>query len=97
MTGEQEYEFTLWVNGASHLSAQAIANMRAFCDAHLPGRSHLEVLDVREHADLALRHRVLASPTLIKEKPLPIRMLVGDLSDENRVLTELDIPPFAIG
>jgi circadian clock protein KaiB len=90
---QAHYELTLFVNGASERSAHAIADVRALCDAHLAGRFHLNVVDVHQNPDLVARFRVLASPTLVKEKPLPVRMLVGDLSDEGRVLAALDIRP----
>jgi circadian clock protein KaiB len=85
------YVLTLFVTGASHRSAHAIRNVRAICDEHLTGRYQLEVVDVHRDASLMSAHDVLAAPTLIKESPLPKRMLVGDLSDTLRVLAALDI------
>jgi circadian clock protein KaiB len=89
--GPEHYQLTLFVNGASERSAHAIADVRALFDAHLAGRFHLDVVDVHEHPELVIRHHVLAAPTLVKEQPLPTRMLVGDLSDGARVLAALDI------
>jgi circadian clock protein KaiB len=91
---EQEtasYVLTLFVTGASEMSARAIANVRALCDQHLAGRHSLEVVDVHRDPALMSVHDVVAAPTLIKEQPLPKRMLVGDLSDTARVLAALDI------
>lgn len=88
---QENYELTLFVNGASERSAQAIANIRALCVTHLAGRFRLEIVDVHERPDLLIRHHILASPTLVKEKPFPVRKLVGDLSDGPRVLAALDI------
>jgi circadian clock protein KaiB len=88
---ESDYDLTLFVNGASDRSAQAIANVRALCDAYLAGRFHLEIVDVHQNIALVIRHGVLASPTLLKERPLPARMIVGDLSDQGRVLVKLGI------
>jgi circadian clock protein KaiB len=86
------YELTLFVSGASDLSARAIANARAICDSHLEGRYHLTVVDVHENPAAVLSNRVLAAPTLVKSLPLPVRRLVGDLSHMDRVLMALDLP-----
>ncbi len=85
------YVLTLFVTGASEMSARAITNVRALCDEHLPGRHTLEVVDVHRDPSMMSAHDVVAAPTLIKEQPLPKRMLVGDLSDTVRVLSALDI------
>jgi circadian clock protein KaiB len=89
--GVVEYVLTLFVSGASEISALAIGNARSLCENYLAGRYRLQVVDV--HRDLAkmLQHNVLAAPTLLRERPLPIRRLVGDLSDTGRVLAALDI------
>jgi circadian clock protein KaiB len=86
------YQLTLFVNGASDLSAHAIANARLLCESHLAGRYHLSVVDVHDDPDAVLRSRVLATPTLVKNRPLPVRRLVGDLSHTDKVLLALDIP-----
>jgi circadian clock protein KaiB len=86
-----KYELTLFVTGASALSARAIADVRSLCDTYLPGRYHLEVVDVHRNPGLVTSRGVLASPTLIKDLPLPKRVLVGDLSNTKRVLLALDI------
>jgi len=88
---ERAYGLTLFVSGASGSSAQAITNVRAICDAHLSGRYHLEVVDLNQEPVLAEQHHVLATPTLVKDHPLPTRMLVGDMSDHPRVLVALDV------
>jgi circadian clock protein KaiB len=85
------YVLTLFVTGASDMSMRAIGNVRAICENHLAGRYHLEVVDVHRDAALMSSYDVVAAPTLIKEAPLPKRMLVGDLSDTVRVLAALDI------
>jgi circadian clock protein KaiB len=88
---EGAYSLTLFVSGASGSSAQAITNVRAICDAHLSGRYHLAIVDLNQEPMLAERHHVLATPTLVKDHPLPMRMLVGDMSDHPRVLVALDV------
>ncbi len=85
------YTLTLFVTGASDLSMRAISNVRALCEAYLSGRYHLEVVDVHRDPALMSSYDVVAAPALIKEAPLPKRMLVGDLSDTTRVLAALDI------
>lgn len=88
---KEEYVLTLFVTGASEMSGRAIANVRNLCEAHLRGRYTLEVVDVHRDPSLMSVHDVVAAPTLIKERPLPKRMLVGDLSETTRVLAALDI------
>jgi circadian clock protein KaiB len=86
------YDLTLFVGGASDLSARAVANVRALCDAHLPGRYVLAVVDVHVDPAAAVRHRVVAAPALVRNLPLPVRRLVGDMSDATRVLMALELP-----
>jgi circadian clock protein KaiB len=89
--GTEQYELTLFVSGASESSARAILNIRQICDAHLGGRHHLEIVDLNQEPGLAAPHHVLATPTLIKDRPLPPRMLVGDMSDHVKILLALDV------
>jgi circadian clock protein KaiB len=85
------YDLTLFVNGASDLSAHAITNAHTLCDAHLGGRYDLAVVDVHEDPMAALRSQVLAAPTLVKNQPLPVRRVVGDLSDPTKVRLALEL------
>ncbi len=85
------YELTLFVIGASDLSARAISNVRELCDRYLPGRYLLTVVDLFDDPEAAKQAGVLATPTLIKSKPYPVRRLVGDLSRTERVLAVLEI------
>lgn len=89
--GLSEVVLVLYVAGASDLSVRAIGQIRALCERHLNGRFKLSVVDVHRDPDLTERHNVLATPTLIKELPLPKRRLVGDLSDTPVVLAALGI------
>jgi circadian clock protein KaiB len=89
---ETHYELTLFVSGASDLSARAIANARRLCDAQLHGRCHLSVVDVHDNVAAALINGVVATPTLVKSRPLPARKLVGDLSQTDKVLLALELP-----
>jgi circadian clock protein KaiB len=87
----ERYVLVLFVSGACESSARAIANIREICDQHLIGRHHLTIVDVNQEPSMASRHHVLATPTLIKDQPLPTRMLVGDMSDHERILTGIDV------
>jgi len=84
----ERYCLTLFVNGASDLSARAIAAVTGMCDADLRGRCQLEVVDVCDRPEAALRSRVRVVPTLVRTSPLPVRRLAGKLSQE-RVLAML--------
>ena len=85
------YVLRLYVTGASERSGLAIANLRAMCDEHLAGRYDLEVIDVYQEPLLALDGHILAAPTLVKDAPLPVRRLLGDLSDREKLFVALDI------
>jgi circadian clock protein KaiB len=93
MSDENAFELTLFVNGASALSARAIANARRICDVHLDGRYYLSVVDVHDDPGAAFRSEVVASPTLVRNRPLPMRKVVGDLSLTRKVLMALELPP----
>ncbi len=87
------YQLKLFVAGGTVLSQQAVRNLRRFCDAHLSGQVDLEVVDIYQQPELAGRHQVVAVPTLLKLRPLPVRRIIGDLSATERVLRGLDLPP----
>ena len=86
------YELTLIVSGASELSARAIANARALCEAHLAGHYHLSIVDLHEDPAAIVGSQVLAAPTLVKNQPLPVQKFVGDLSRIDNVLRALGLP-----
>lgn len=90
--GPAVYELTLLVSGASDLSARAITNVNRLCEAHLRGRYALTVIDVNEDPSALPGSGVLAAPTLVKNLPLPVRRLVGDLSRTDQVLAALGLP-----
>jgi circadian clock protein KaiB len=89
--GVVEYLLTLFVSGASEISAVAIGNARSLCENYLAGRYRLQVVDVHRDPAKMIGNNVLAAPTLLRERPLPMRRLVGDLSDTGKVLAALDI------
>ena len=87
------YALRLYVTGTTSRSVHAVQNLRRICDARLAGRYDLEVIDLYRNAPLARREQIIAAPTLIKRRPLPLRRLLGDMSDEARVLVGLDLAP----
>jgi circadian clock protein KaiB len=89
----QQWVLRLYVNGASPQSVAAIDNIRRICDEELAGQVAFDVVDVRTHPALVIEDRVIAAPTLIKRLPGPLRQLVGDLSDADRVRRGLDLGP----
>jgi circadian clock protein KaiB len=94
MTGtgdEPKPELTLFVSGASDLSARAIADARELCDVRLGGRYELSVIDIHEDADAVLSHGVRAAPTLVRTWPLPRRRFIGDVSHSDDVLLKLGL------
>lgn len=82
---------TLYITGHTPLTDQALANLRRVCETELDAPCELEVVDVLEHPELAEDARILATPTLIKELPPPVRRVIGDLSDVHKVLLGLDV------
>jgi circadian clock protein KaiB len=91
--GEAQYNLTLFVSGASDLSARAIYDARRLCDVHLRAASQLTVLDVHDAPEAALRGGIHVVPTLVRNLPLPVRRVVGDLSQTQRVLSALLAKP----
>lgn len=92
LVGEQlRWVLTLYVNGASPRSTAALANICKICDYELAGRFDLKVVDIRTDPEAAIRDKILAIPTLVKHQPAPIRYLVGDLANEERVRSALEI------
>jgi circadian clock protein KaiB len=86
------YDLTLFVSGASDFSASAIADARQLCEEHLTGNYHLTVVDLFQDPDAGLVSQVHVAPTLVKNRPLPARRLVGDLSRKGKVLLALGLP-----
>ena len=89
----QHYRLRLFITGSTSRSARAIRNIRAICENKLHGRYELEVIDIYQHPEQAKPEQIVVAPTLIKKLPLPVRRLIGDLSDQQRVLAGLNILP----
>lgn len=88
---DARYVLRLYVTGMTLRSTRAISNIKAICQERLEGRYELEVVDAREHPDQARADGILAVPTLVKRLPVPLRRLIGDLSDIEHVLIGLDL------
>jgi circadian clock protein KaiB len=86
-----EFELRLYVAGQSAKSIAAFGNLRRICETHLAGRYRLEVVDLLVHPQLAAGDQILAIPTLVRKLPEPIKKIIGDLSNEDRVLVGLDV------
>jgi circadian clock protein KaiB len=87
------YELRLYVAGQTSRSLTAFANLKRICDTHMNGQYHIEVIDLLKTPQLAAGDQILAVPTLVRRLPEPIRKIIGDLSNEERVLVGLDIQP----
>ena len=90
-TAHPGYNLRLYVAGQTPKSMAAIANIRKLCDEYLPGRCTVDIVDLMKDPELAQRHQIVAIPTLIRELPEPIKRIIGDLSNTQRVLLGLDI------
>jgi circadian clock protein KaiB len=89
---EERIALRLYVTGATPGSTRAIAELKAFCEKFLKGRYRLEVIDVYQQPELAEEERILATPTLVKLSPGPLRRIVGSLSDPGRISLRLGVP-----
>ncbi len=87
----ERYALRLFVAGATPKSRRAIENIKNICDKYLPGRHELEIIDVYQQPGIVVGEQVVAAPTLVKKLPVPLRRLVGDLSDEAKVLLGLGL------
>ena len=85
------WRLTLYVNGASPRSTEAIDTVRRICDEDLAGQVDLEVVNAPDHPELLRRDEIVALPTLVKHAPGPLRYLVGNLSDDGRIRAGLDL------
>jgi circadian clock protein KaiB len=88
-----KYVLRLYVTGMTPKSTQAIANVEKLCKEHLAGRYELKVVDIYQQPKLVQGEQIIATPTLIKKLPLPLRKLIGDMSDTERFLVGIDLKP----
>ena len=92
-TAPEQYNLRLYVAGQTPKAARAFANLRRICDEHLAGRYSIEVIDLVENPALGRGDQILALPTLVRKLPTPIKKIIGDLSNTERVLVGLDLRP----
>jgi circadian clock protein KaiB len=90
---EPRYVLRLYVTGSTPRSARAIENMRRICEEHLAGRYDLEVIDIYQRPEAAREFQLIAAPTLVRLLPAPLRRIIGDLSNQDKVLQGLDLLP----
>lgn len=90
-TSFQQWQLRLYVAGQTPKSVTAFANLKKLCDEYLPGQYRIEIIDLLQHPELAKQDQILAIPTLVRKLPQPIRQIIGDLSNQEKVLLGLDI------
>ena len=93
VTEEQTWELRLYVAGKTPKSVSAINNLNKYCEEHLKGKYKIEVIDLLLQPQLAEGDQIFAVPTLVRKVPVPIRKIIGDLSNEEKVLVGLNIVP----
>jgi circadian clock protein KaiB len=94
---DDTYELRLYVAGQTPKAVRAFANLRRICDEHLSGRYSIEIIDLIENPALGRGDQILALPTLVRRLPAPIKQIIGDLSNTERVLVGLDLRPRRAG
>jgi circadian clock protein KaiB len=93
MPDKEMYELRLYVAGQTPKAARAFANLRKICEEHLAGRYSIDVIDLVKNPALGRGDQILALPTLVRKLPTPIKKIIGDLSNTERVLVGLDLRP----
>lgn len=91
-----QYHLRLYVAGQTTKSLTAMANLKRVCEEHLAGRYEIEVIDLVQQPKLAAGDQILAIPTLVRRLPAPLKRIIGDLSNTEKVLVGLDIRPKAV-
>ncbi len=92
-TGSDKYELRLYVAGQTPKSIAAFNNLKKLCEEHLAGKYRIEVIDLLKNPQLAKGDQIFAIPTLVRKLPQPLRKIIGDLSNTERVLVGLDLRP----
>jgi circadian clock protein KaiB len=87
------WHLRLYVAGQTPKSIAALANLKRLCEEHLAGRYRLEIVDLQKQPHLARRDEIVVLPTLVRQLPQPIRKIIGDLSNQQKVLVGLDVTP----
>jgi circadian clock protein KaiB len=92
LIASEKYVLRLYVTGMTTRSTRAITTVRAVCEEHLAGQYELEIIDVYQMPNRIMEDRIVAIPTLVKYRPTPIRLMVGDMSNRQRLLAGLGLP-----
>lgn len=92
---QESWQLRLYVAGQTPKSIMAFANLKRICEEHLEGKYHIEVIDLLVNPQLAKGDQILALPTLVRKLPEPVKKIIGDLSNTERVLVGLDIKPLS--
>jgi circadian clock protein KaiB len=90
-TTSEQWELRLYVAGQTPKSVTAFANLKKLCEEYLQGQYRIEIIDLLQHPELAKQDQILAIPTLVRKLPPPIRQIIGDLSNQEKVLLGLDL------
>jgi circadian clock protein KaiB len=90
---ERKYVLRLYITGMTPNSKRAVENMKKICEEHLAGRYELQIIDIYQQPSLAEGEQIIAAPTLIKMLPAPLKRLIGDMSNTEKVLLGLDLRP----
>ena len=90
---KEEFVLRLYVTGMTARSKRAIQNIKKICEDHLEGRYDLEVIDIYREPTLARGDQIVATPTLIKKLPVPMRKFIGEMSETDKILLGLDLQP----
>ena len=91
--GSEFWDLRLYVAGQTPKSVSALSNLKKFCEEHLAGKYRIEVIDLVQNPKLARTDQILAIPTLVRRLPAPMRKIIGDLSDKERVLVGFNLNP----
>jgi circadian clock protein KaiB len=95
ITEDKQWELRLYIAGNTPKSIAAISNLKKYCEEHLEGKYHIEIIDLLVHPQLAEGDQIFAIPTLVRKVPQPIRKIIGDLSNKEKVLVGLNIRPLS--
>jgi len=90
-SGKKQWELRLYIAGQTARAATAFANLKNICEEHMAGKYKIEIIDLLENPQLAKGDQIIAVPTLVRKLPQPVRKIIGDLSNTQRVLVGLDL------
>jgi len=93
LTVEKSWKLRLYIAGQTPKSITALANLKKICDEHLVNQYSIEIIDLVRHPELARKDQILAIPTLVRSLPPPLKKIIGDLSNSEKVLLGLDMEP----